>query len=107
MHTMIYIDETVENMPKDAIPLTENIFDDIEFLKQNNVFFWKGSLDTLVSAVSKKGIENGRLLLEILLKGVVAQWQQNQWQYYTCNAVVMYCCAGGYLKIVNKKKINF
>ena len=49
MHTMIYIDETVENMPKDAILLTENIFDDIEFLKQNNVFFWKGSLDTLVS----------------------------------------------------------
>ena len=81
MHTMIYIDETVENMPKDAILLTENMFDDIEFLKQNNVFFWKGSLDTLVSAVSKKGIENGRLLLEILLKGVVAQRQQNQWQY--------------------------
>ena len=29
------------------------------------------------------------------------------WEYFTCNVVVMGCCMGEYLSIVNKKEITF
>ncbi len=107
MHTILYINENIAHMPQNAILLNETMFENTDILKQNNIFFWKGTLDTLVSALSKEDIKKGLLIFHILLREMIAQREQNQWQYYTCNAVLMYCCAGAYLKIVNKTKINF
>ena len=100
---ILYISNQKKENP--AMLLTKEHFKNIESFKNQNVY-WKGSLDTLVSAVSEQGTQKAMELLDILLSGVIAEWENNQWNYYTCNAVVMHCCAGAYIRIVNKKMIK-
>ncbi len=62
-------------------------------------------MDTLVSAISTLGVEKGIILLNELLDGVVAEIKNEKCIHYTCNAVMMHCCAGAYIRIVNKTNI--
>lgn len=102
---ILYIVEQKNDIPKNALLLTENCFLNIENLKNQNIYCWLGNMDTLVSAVSVLGAEKGIILLNRLLDGVVAEIENEKYIYYTCNAVIMYCCAGAYIRIVNKTNI--
>ncbi len=97
----LYLSE--KQVPENAFLLTKERFLKIEYLKKESNYYWCGTLDSLVSAVSECGIENAIELLNILLEGIVKEMENNI--CYTCNVVVMHCCAGAYLRIVNKKEI--
>lgn len=94
-----------QKITENAFVLTKEQLNDIASFKNQNVY-WQGNMDTLVSAVSEQGTQKAMELLAILLSGIVAEWQNDQWYYYTCNAVVMHCCAGAYIRIVNQKEIQ-
>lgn len=91
-------------IPDNAFLLTQEHFLNIENLKKESNYYWHGTLDSLISAVSKDSIENAIEILNILLEGIVKEIENNV--SYTCNAVIMHCCAGAYLRIVNKKEIS-
>ena len=77
-----------------------------EEIDWSSVLLWQGPLDTLVSAVSKKGIEAGVCLLQKLLDTTIAQQKGDTWRKFTCGAVQMHCCAGDYIRIVNEKELG-
>ena len=89
---ILYITEQKSDIPENAFLLTKN-------------YCWLGDMDTLVSAVSTLGVEKGIILLNELLDGVVAEIKNEKCIHYTCNAVMMHCCAGAYIRIVNKTNI--
>ncbi len=97
---ILYLSE--KHIPDNAFFLTKEHFLNIENLKKESNYYWCGTLDSLISAVSEYGTENAIKVLNILLEGVVKEIENDV--YYTCNAVVMHCCAGAYLRIVNKKE---
>ena len=45
--------------------------------------------------------------VSLFLSGAVVEYKDGNWEYFTCNVVVMGCCMGEYLSIVNKKEISF
>ncbi len=102
---ILYITEQKSDIPENAFLLTKNCFSNIEKLKNQNIYCWLGDMDTLVSAVSTLGVEKGIILLNELLDGVVAEIKNEKCIHYTCNAVMMHCCAGAYIRIVNKTNI--
>lgn len=102
---ILYVSEQKCEIPQNTVLLTKEHFQCIEKLKEQNRYYWQGTLDTLVSAVSVLEKQKGLEILNILLKDVVAILENKQWNYYTCNAVIMNCCAGEYIRIVNKTKI--
>ncbi len=102
---ILYITEQINFIPKNAFYLTEKHLLNIENIKKYTVYYWQGTMDTLVSAASTIGMEKAIELFDVLLEGVVAEIKHNNLNYYTCNAVVMYCCTGAYIRIVNKKSI--
>ncbi|NDO46289.1 hypothetical protein [Clostridium sp. MD294] len=102
---ILYIAKQKDLIPQNVFCLIEKHLYNIEAIKNQNVYYWQGTMDTLVSAVSTLGIEKAIKILDILLEGIVAEIENNHLNYYTCNAVVMYCCVGAYIRIVNKKSI--
>ena len=67
------------------------------------------SMEDLVSACSQGDLHENSKKLQKLLDGVVAEYNgaRGIWEYYTCGAAVMPCCAGEYIRIVNRKEIKF
>lgn len=102
---ILYITEQESCIPQNAFLLTEKNLLDIATIKNYNVYYWYGNMDTLVSVVSALGTEKAITLFDILLEGVVVEVENNNLNYYTCNAVVMHCCAGAYIRIVNKRSV--
>lgn len=76
---------------------------------------FSGTLSELVSLFPKTNaqeVEESKRRLNRMLSGVVVEYDdQNQnhdtdhWTYFTCQTVVMGCCMGEYLSIVNRKDI--
>lgn len=70
---------------------------------------YHGTMDSLISSFSSsKNIEDKRSILQGLLKGQVCSFNPitKDFERYTCDVTTMPCCAGEYLKIVNRKDIK-
>lgn len=75
-------------------------------LAEDRLVAYTGSLSDLVSQLSKRGIALGQDYLDILLEGVVLEREGDQWVAFRCRVVPIYCCAGGYLSVVNRKEVK-
>lgn len=102
---ILYIAEQKNLIPQNAFCLTQKQLSNIEMIKKQSIYYWQGNMDTLVSAVSALGMEKAIAVFDVLLEGTMAEMENDNFNYYTCNAVVMYCCAGAYIRIVNKRRI--
>ena len=60
-----------------------------------------------VSLFPKTNAEDSKRKVNTFLSGAVVEYKDGNWEYFTCNVVVMGCCMGEYLSIVNKKEISF
>ncbi len=101
----LYIAEQKNLIPQNVFFLTQEHLSNIEMIKKQSIYYWQGNMDTLVSAVSTLGIEKAIAVFDILLEGTIAEMESDNFNYYTCNAVVMHCCAGAYIRIVNKRSV--
>lgn len=69
---------------------------------------FSGTLSELVSLFPKtnaQAVEESKRRLNRMLSGVVVAYDTDHWTYFTCQTVVMGCCMGEYLSIVNRKDI--
>ncbi|MBM6829089.1 hypothetical protein H9X85_05540 [Anaerotignum lactatifermentans] len=66
---------------------------------------FSGTLEEFVSLFPKSNAEESKKKVNGFLSGAVVEYTPEGWQYYTCNVVVMGCCMGEYLSIVNRKEI--
>lgn len=66
---------------------------------------FSGTLSELVSLFPKTNAEESKRRLNRILSGVVVEYDTDHWTYFTCQTVVMGCCMGEYLSIVNRKDI--
>lgn len=66
---------------------------------------FSGTLSELVSLFPKTNAEESKRRLNRMLSGVVVEYDADHWTYFTCQTVVMGCCMGEYLSIVNRKDI--
>ena len=66
---------------------------------------FSGTLETFVSLFPKNQAEQSKQLVNDFLSGVVAEYQAGRWSFFTCKVVVMGCCMGEYLSIVNRKEV--
>lgn len=66
---------------------------------------FSGTLEEFVSLFPKRNAEESKKKVNGFLSGAVAEYTPEGWQYYTCGIVVMGCCMGEYLSIVNRKEI--
>ena len=66
---------------------------------------FSGSLSEFVSLFPKHNAEESKRKVNAFLAGVVAEYTNDTWDFYTCNVVVMGCCMGEYLSIVNRKEL--
>ncbi len=102
---ILYIAEQKNLIPQNVFCLTQEHLSNIEMIKKQSIYYWQGNMDTLVSAVSTLGMEKAIAVFDILLEGTIAEMESDNFNYYTCNAVVMHCCAGAYIRIVNKRSV--
>ena len=68
---------------------------------------FSGTLEEFVSLFPKTNAEDSKRKVNTFLSGAVVEYKDGNWEYFTCNVVVMGCCMGEYLSIVNKKEISF
>jgi len=68
---------------------------------------FSGTLEEFVSLFPKTNAEDSKRKVNGFLSGAVVEYKDGNWEYFTCNVVVMGCCMGEYLSIVNKKEISF
>ena len=68
---------------------------------------FSGTLEEFVSLFPKTNAEDSKRKVNGFLSGTVVEYKDGNWEYFTCNVVVMGCCMGEYLSIVNKKEISF
>lgn len=64
-----------------------------------------GTLEEFVSLFPKTNAEESKKKVNGFLSGAVAEYTENGWDFYTCGVVVMGCCMGEYLSVVNRKEI--
>lgn len=75
-----------------------------EELPQQIVF--DGSLKAFIRLFPERTPEESCALVNGYLEMGVAEWQEGQWDFFTCRAAVLGCCSGFYLSIVNKKDLR-
>lgn len=66
-----------------------------------------GTLEEFVSLFPKTNAEESKRKVNGFLSGAVVAYKDGNWECFTCNVVVMGCCMGEYLSIVNQKEIVF
>ncbi len=71
-----------------------------------NELAFSGTLETFVSLFPKSQVEQSKRLINDFLSGAVAEYESGKWSFFTCKVVVMGCCMGEYLSIVNRKEIS-
>lgn len=67
---------------------------------------FEGSLEEFISLFPKSEIERNKALLNGFLQGIVVEFKNNNWEFFSCNVIVAGCCTGEYFTIVNRKDIN-
>ena len=68
---------------------------------------FSGTLEEFVSLFPKTNAEDSKRKVNGFLSGTVVEYKDGNWECFTCNVVVMGCCMGEYLIIVNKKEMSF
>lgn len=68
---------------------------------------FSGTLEEFVSLFPKTNAEDSKRKVNAFLSGGVLEYKDGEWECFTCNVVVMGCCMGEYLSIVNKKEMTF
>lgn len=68
---------------------------------------FSGTLEEFVSLFPKTNAEDSKGKVNSFLSGAVVEYKDGNWECFTCNVVVMGCCMGEYLSIVNKKELTF
>lgn len=68
---------------------------------------FSGTLEEFVSLFPKTNAEDSKRKVNGFLSGAVVEYKDGNWECFTCNVVVMGCCMGEYLSIVNKKELSF
>ncbi len=71
-----------------------------------NVLAFCGTLEHFVSLFPKQQAEQSKKMVNDFLSGAVVAYENGHWSFFTCKVVVMGCCMGEYLSIVNRKDID-
>lgn len=66
---------------------------------------YNGSLQEFVALFPKGEMERNKARLNSFLVGVVGEYENGAWSFFTCRAVIMGCCMGEYFSLANRKEV--
>ncbi len=64
-----------------------------------------GTLEEFVALFPKTNVAQSKKQVNRFLSGAVVEYTGHGWEVYRCQTVVMGCCMGEYLSIVNRKDL--
>ncbi len=62
-----------------------------------------GTMSQFINLFPTDDLENSEDILHRAVSGVVLEFDKNAWESYSCSAVILGCCTGEYLTLLNKK----
>lgn len=86
-----------------ALPKEEYTLWNKEKMEEKGVFLFEGTMEDFLRQFTAAELEQ----CNHALSGCVLEWSEARqcWEGYRCQAAVLHCCAGAYLRIVNRKEI--
>lgn len=66
---------------------------------------FSGTLEEFVALFPKTNAAQSKKQVNHFLSGAVVEYTKQGWEVYRCQTVVMGCCMGEYLSIVNRKDL--
>lgn len=75
--------------------------DGISALPKEIIF--DGTISQFINLFPQKDLEASEDILHACVSGIVLEYTKDGWECYSCSAVILGCCTGEYLTLLNKK----